>query len=268
MEKQLELKEATTRRKILALKQQLQGNVTSPTHSAVTCEISSKKEPSDSAVNKTPSISPSSQGAKETLSKTSLMYTYQHQNISSSRIPTGEKLHNTQSHNPLQYNTTSYISTPTESTLLSRSHISQPSSLTYHQDATTSFSTSSPMKSVPTARDTYSTSVHSTERTNKSPKTNHKNVQVYGTSVTSSNERKEPKKCLKSIDNFALSQSPQSFTSTTTSREKLTLPEEIKETEYMTALQRQKARVYRIRRCIAAATVIQRAWRIYKTSKR
>ena len=45
---------------------------------------------------------------------------------------------------------------------------------------------------------------------------------------------------------------------------KLTLPEEVKETEYMTALQRQKARVSRIRRCIVAATVIQRAWREYK----
>ena len=47
------------------------------------------------------------------------------------------------------------------------------------------------------------------------------------------------------------------------SRQKLTLPEEIKETEYMSALQKQKARVSRIRRCIVAATVIQRAWRDY-----
>ena len=51
---------------------------------------------------------------------------------------------------------------------------------------------------------------------------------------------------------------------TIVTRPRLTLPEEIKETEYMTALQRQKARVSRIRRCIAAATVIQRAWREYK----
>ena len=48
---------------------------------------------------------------------------------------------------------------------------------------------------------------------------------------------------------------------------KLTLPEEIKETEYMSALQRQKARVSRIRRCIAAATVIQRVWREYKQNQ-
>ena len=52
--------------------------------------------------------------------------------------------------------------------------------------------------------------------------------------------------------------------SAVSARPKLTLPEEIKETEYMTALQRQKARVSRIRRCIVAATVIQRAWREHK----
>lgn len=48
------------------------------------------------------------------------------------------------------------------------------------------------------------------------------------------------------------------------SKARLTLPEEVKETEYMTALQRQRARVSRIRRCIVAATVIQRAWRAHR----
>ena len=43
--------------------------------------------------------------------------------------------------------------------------------------------------------------------------------------------------------------------------ERLTLLPEIKETEYMTAVQKQKVRVNRIRRCMIAATVIQRAWR-------
>ena len=46
--------------------------------------------------------------------------------------------------------------------------------------------------------------------------------------------------------------------------EKLTLPEEMKESEYMTAVQKQKCRVTRIRRCIVAATVIQRAWRRHR----
>ena len=43
--------------------------------------------------------------------------------------------------------------------------------------------------------------------------------------------------------------------------EKLALPEEIKETQYMTAVQLQKVRVNKIRRYMVAATVIQRAWR-------
>ena len=44
----------------------------------------------------------------------------------------------------------------------------------------------------------------------------------------------------------------------------LTLPKEIKETEYMTALQKHKSRVNKIRRCMVAATLIQRVWREHK----
>ena len=47
-------------------------------------------------------------------------------------------------------------------------------------------------------------------------------------------------------------------------RHKLTVPEMVKETEYMSALNKQKARVSRIRRAIHAAEVIQKAWRKYK----
>ena len=50
-------------------------------------------------------------------------------------------------------------------------------------------------------------------------------------------------------------------------RPRLTIPEEARETEYMGAVQRQRARVSRIRRCIAAATLIQRAWRKYREMK-
>ena len=50
----------------------------------------------------------------------------------------------------------------------------------------------------------------------------------------------------------------------TVMRHKLTVPEMVKETEYMSALNKQKARVSRIRRAIHAAEVIQKAWRKYK----
>ena len=47
-------------------------------------------------------------------------------------------------------------------------------------------------------------------------------------------------------------------------RHKLAVPEMVKEIEYMSALNKQKARVSRIRRAIHAAEVIQKAWRKYK----
>ena len=47
--------------------------------------------------------------------------------------------------------------------------------------------------------------------------------------------------------------------------EKLTVPVEAKETEYMSEVQKQRARVTRIRKCIAAATAIQRAWRKHRS---
>ena len=51
----------------------------------------------------------------------------------------------------------------------------------------------------------------------------------------------------------------------TNSKARLTLPPEVKETKYMTSLQKQKSRVSKIRRCIVAATVIQRAWRAHRS---
>ena len=85
------------------------------------------------------------------------------------------------------------------------------------------------------------------------------------------NNKKETKlidtKVVNQVPSTSSMTSPSSRTPRPNSRQKLTLPEEIKETEYMSALQRQKARVSRIRRCIVAATVIQRAWRDYTDKK-
>ena len=52
------------------------------------------------------------------------------------------------------------------------------------------------------------------------------------------------------------------------SQNKLSVPEEKRELEYQSSLQKQKARVARIRKCISAATIIQRAWRLYYSKKR
>ena len=48
---------------------------------------------------------------------------------------------------------------------------------------------------------------------------------------------------------------------------RLAISKEGRETEYMTAVQRQRDRVSRIRHCIAAATLIQRTWREYREKK-
>ena len=58
-----------------------------------------------------------------------------------------------------------------------------------------------------------------------------------------------------------------SFNNTTPkpiTKRRLAVPDTVKETEYMSAVSKQKARVSRIRKTIQAATIIQRAWRKYK----
>ena len=91
---------------------------------------------------------------------------------------------------------------------------------------------------------------NSVEQTNKEYVNQQSN---FGTSLRRSQTTEE-----RTLEPFQKDDSP---------KPRLTLPEEVKETEYMTAVQRQKVRVSRIRRCIIAATVIQRAWREYKQRK-
>ena len=50
----------------------------------------------------------------------------------------------------------------------------------------------------------------------------------------------------------------------TIARQRLVVPDTVKETEYMSAVTKQKSRVSKIRKAIQAAVVIQRAWRKYK----
>ena len=97
---------------------------------------------------------------------------------------------------------------------------------------------------------------HHYRKTNSVEQTNKEYVNQqsdFGTSLRRSQTTEE-----RTLEAFQKDDSP---------KPRLTLPEEVKETEYMTAVQRQKVRVSRIRRCIIAATVIQRAWREYKQRK-
>ena len=241
MEKQLELKEASTRRRILALKQQLQSG------------------------NKPPATAPAKQS----------MYTSatSHTNDAKAPIPMSKSDQTVSSSSV--HNRTEMTVRPRDSpiqTLTSPSHKVRnalPKSTQGNNET----------------RAAHVQQIGDSERTKLSAPTeiskaapipqdiNHSNKLTPHTSKTDPPIKNEQE--TKLVDTKVVNQVPSSSAVTSPSpktrrpksRQKLTLPEEIKETEYMSALQRQKARVSRIRRCIVAATVIQRAWRDYTNKK-
>ena len=228
MEKQLQLKEASTRRKILALKQQLlSGNKPPPTAPA-------KSSPNNTLpTNYIKASVPSSKSDEIHLSSQSRTEKKLPQFIKQSPVPS-----------------------------LHEPHMRGISSISSHVK---------PATVETTTKEVLSQRITERVKRQLSP-TVESNSKVGGTSQTVSGNKPTTTAAekIKPKQNVTekVRQEGVKFSSTQ-SREKvphqkLTLPEEIKETEYMTALQRQKARVSRIRRCIVAATVIQRAWREYR----
>ena len=228
MEKQLELREASTRRKILALKQQLQSGTKPPSTAPADFEKPSSRRATTSKDSSPPV--PSSKSAYVMLSTES-----DNQKLSRFHDSPIQSLHEPHvRHNSLtkpdvkdgkEWTTNANVA------LLQQQNREKVTQSINAHDSTSSSSTMS--------KDIGGNKL----KTNTS---NKHNVQPEST-PDNSHVRCSHKK---------------------TFRQKLTLPEEIKETEYMSAVQRQKARVSRIRRCIVAATVIQRAWRDYKDNKK
>ena len=236
MEKQLELKEASTRRKILALKQQLQsGNkppATAPekrsTSTSVTINEAIPKSKSDQTVlsnntriditstslSNSPQQTPPSCAVQSTFS-TSEQETNQSQAVHTQHKPGGSD--RTKVSAPIEISTLKASPTPVIKKLtapgtdnnMTDPHIGSKQEIKLHKRAVNQESSPPPVTTPSTKIDMPFSRSH----------------------------------------------------------QKLTLPEEIKETEYMSALQRQKARVSRIRRCIVAAPVIQRTWRDYTDKK-
>ena len=234
IEKQLELKEASTRRKILALKQQLQGGSKPP---ATAPEKRSMNTPA------TGKAIPMSKSDQTVLSS----------NVQKIKTETTTSLNNS----PLQAPPTlqNMVSTSGQGTNQSRAahtlHRSDSQRTKVLAPGPTEISKASPSPVIcRLTPDTSMTDPHI--------------------------QSKQKTKLYEKAANQELSPPPVTTPSTLTkteiphliSRQKLTLPEEIKETEYMSALQRQRARVSRIRRCIVAATVIQRTWRDYTDKKK
>ena len=231
MEKQLELKEASTRRKVLALKQQLQSGSKPP--------ATTPEKLSTSAMSEAIPMSKSDQ------------------TVLSSNI---QKIHKTEmttslNNSPLQ---TPPIVQSTVSTSVQGSNQSRTTHTLHRSDSErTKVSANGPIE---------------VSEASPSPVINRLTPATSMTDPHNIGNKQETNLHKKAI-NQESSPPPVTTLSTKTdvlrsrSHQKLTLPEEIKETEYMSALQRQKARVSRIRRCIVAATVIQRAWRDYTDNK-
>lgn len=240
MEKQLELKEASTRRKILALRQQLQGE-------SVPVGISPTKQSMHKSAMKSDTkdaLPVSNNDQTTTILKSRVQC----------RTESTDGLKDSQMQTPL--------SSKPQTTGGVESVSPQVAGETGPGVIYTQCAGDSEKKAV-TGRELLVTrtginsritpSMRNTEcypqMVNDIKAKQHENRESSPSEVTSSSTSRSKTPCLKS-------------------RQRLALPEEIEETEYMSALQKQKARVSRIRRCIVAATVIQRAWRDYTSDKR
>ena len=230
MEKQLELKEASTRRKILALRQQLQSG------------------------SKPPATAPEKRSMSTSTMSEAIPMSKSDQTVLSSNT---QKFHKTEMATSL--NNSPLQTPPTVQSTISTSGQGTRETYTLHRSNSkrTKESAHGPIEF---------------SKVSPSPVINRLTPDSIIDPHNIIGNKQETKLHEKTV-NQESSPSPVTTPSTKTdvprsrSRQKLTLPEEIKETEYMSALQRQKARVSRIRRCIVAATVIQRAWRDYTDKK-
>ena len=231
MEKQLALKEASTRRKILALKQQLQSAGSKPSTAPAKpftesdAVLQMKHENASIQSSKSDDVMMTSKGRSEKLP-----------DFSDSPIQQPPPVHKVQLQNTIL--TATPMHSVNETKFIGHSQKASESTRT-KPHMSVEVSTSSQMV-------TSSSLTSSTESAmDRQGTTNSANKKAANQEIGTFSKPSNQQKC----------------------HQKLTLPEEIKETEYMSAIQRQKARVSRIRRCIVAATVIQRAWRDYKHKK-
>lgn len=233
MEKQLQLKEASTRRKILALKQQLQSAGSKPPSTAP-----AKPFTEPDAVPQVKCDNASIQSSKSD----DVMMTSR-----SEKLPNFSDL-------PIQQPPPLVHKVQLQKTTLTATPLHSANKMNIYTGHSRKTSESSRTKPhIPVEVNTFSQDVTSSRQTSSRERsaiggggaTNLSNKEAANQEIGALSRLSDQQKC----------------------RQKLTLPEEIKETEYMSAIQRQKARVSRIRRCIVAATVIQRAWRDYKDEK-
>lgn len=266
MEKHLELKEASTRRKILALKQQLKGNM-NPVQNPMAVQVNSTsttraplQSTSTSEGTYPASLTAPTPGIRQTVRDTDGMLKSKNHHFGSSINGEFESIHKRHS-----------SACPSGQRLDAGSHAqigTHPLSISVEEHKTTSKSPSinvNPCLDV--GKPKHSSTVPQAHSTVNQLNTTHETIADGFVSSASKVVNRVPESLVKESradTNQLNSQQSSKAAPRANTLIKLTLPEEIKETEYMSALQRQKARVSRIRRCIIAATVIQRVWRNYR----
>ena len=254
MEKQLLLKEAATRKKLLALKQQLQTDSGLRATNNKLNEVSNKNvADADTAV------------APKTAQSEKLHIPEHEDDVRLSMSMNGNfptKL-SIKSPQPSQASPPSTITTSTNTNIVngtisrdkstaeevkkSKYKRSSFSSLLLHTTALLDDT------STPDHKPELIASVDKTKQTVSPPNAEKKKV----------NNLTETKSCANSSSNDTIAKAAPPNPKPTT-RQRLAVPDTIKETEYMSAVTKQKTRVSKIRRAIQAAIVIQRAWRKYK----
>ena len=241
VEKKLELREAATRRKLLALKQQFTNAQTTTHHSSTSSPPASSLSPSSQQNQSrigpvTPILSPSDTPTRGELrsgpsapisppSGTSTHITTHRTSTAQSLPSTSVSNHSTSHSGP----DTPFLS-PTDTPSHSSSHTG-PATPTLSPNYTPTHSTS--RNGLAALRERLQVTSPNSDKTGK----------LHSSVSTSKDSRETPRR-----------------------QQPVAIPEENKETQFLSQCQRQQERVSRIRRAMAAATLIQRAWRRYKQS--
>ena len=262
MEKQLLLKEAATRKKLLVLKRQLQAD--SGIHSSNKLVVKVQSEASNKSADDTATAPKTAQSEK--LHITEHEGSVQLSMSMNGNFPTRLSIKSQPSHAPP---TTTTTTTTTTSTTTFTNIKKVSSSVSYDKSGSVKEENKSKYKQSsfgPLLLDTttLSNSTSATDHKLELVASVDKTRQAVSVSVDKKavNTTTEPKSSTNTSSNDTIVTA--AHNSKPRTRQRLAVPDTIKETEYMSAVTKQKARVSRIRRAIQAAIVIQRAWRKYK----
>ena len=260
MEKQLLLKEAATRKKLLALKQQLQADSGMHSSNKLIAKVQNESEASSRNAVDTAAAPKTAQSEKLHITEHEGSVHDQLSMSINGNFPTRLSIKS----QPSQAPPPSAITTTTANTKKVNSNISHDKSSVkeekkskYKQSSFGSLLLDTTTLSNSTSATDHKSELASGNKTKQAvspPSVDKKEVVTTTETKSSSNANTSSNDTI-----VTTAHNPKPMT-----RQRLAVPDTIKETEYMSAVTKQKARVSKIRRAIQAAIVIQRAWRKYK----